>query len=519
MLPPLPTIPNAALSSTTRTRTRTRPQKRTREAELPSPPRSNPTPEKPLKKQKTYHQARDELHAGTLRPPEFWDNLSHVPLVKSALRELDRRTVKHVAAPRPIVSKPLDILRYARHGGPDLSDLRGVTRPPSVMHRGRPGKARGRIGKSPARGRAGARASRSSRSSRAESEGKTTKTKSSSPYDAAFKQQLIDFNIYPINHILASNAPPAAPDNLQDIIHEVCGNGRASLEPEAFGSEQHERFWRSYILGTSEEPQSRTLDMIEGDKLSLSSAHVKRGPAKLNNLRPLVPANFVPGNPDRVYGARPETLDRSVRDRLETLILPTTAKDILCPNFIVHVKGPDGTPKVAEIQAVYDGALAARGIQALWEFGSERGPQQNAEQQEREREREQEEEQEEQATIARTITCTFADGVLRMFAVARRHRDPASRRLRRLRLQQQTRSQPDDIEYVTTRLGSWFMAEELDGFRKGALAFRNGLEWARKQRDEAIERANERVRTDASEPDENGTSQAISTYYTDDPML
>lgn len=303
-----------------------------------------------------------------------------------------------------------------------------------------------------------------------------------------------------------------APDNLQDIIDEVCGNGRASLEPDAFGAEQHERFWRSYILGTSEEPQSRTLDIIEGETLALSSAHVKRGPIKLNNLVPLVPANFVPGNPDRAYGARPETLERCVREQLGMLVLPTTAEDILCPNFIVHVKGPDGTPKVAEIQAVYDGALAARGIQALWDFGSEEDRQQKPNEVDDDHDDEDEDEEVEEkedggttrrATIARTITCTFADGVLRMFAVARRCRGRARvQTLQRLQQQQQQTHLPpddnDDVEYVTTRLGSWFMAEELDGFRRGALAFRNGLEWARRQRDEAIERANQRVRARTS---------------------
>jgi hypothetical protein len=42
--------------------------------------------------------------------------------------------------------------------------------------------------------------------------------------------------------------------------------------------------------------------MTEGDTLVLSAAHVRRGPVKLTNLSPLVPANFVPGNPDRAYG-------------------------------------------------------------------------------------------------------------------------------------------------------------------------------------------------------------------------
>ncbi|KAI3394029.1 hypothetical protein diail_3293 [Diaporthe ilicicola] len=490
-------VPDAASTASAQIRLH---QKRPRETELPSPPRSYPTPEQPSKRQKTRRQRvphnrehhprtrrkgayqekpyQEEPHvvqARALRPPQFWDNLSHIPLVKAVLQELDQRNQDIPALCSSSSLAGTDLLRFARHGGPDLSDLRGFPEHCPQMPQGRRGPvgARGGISKAPARGRASAQHSRGSQGSRSQAgAGTSAKTKSSSPYDAAFRQHLIDFKIYPINHILASNDLPSAPDNLQDIIDEICGNSRASLEPSTFGTEQHERFWRSYILSTSEEAQSRTLDMIEGDTLAPSAAHVKRGPVKLTNLSPLVPANFVPGNPDRAYGARPELLDGAVRDQLGTLVLPTSAEDILSPNFIVHVKGPDGKPRVAKIQAVYDGALAARGMQALWEFG-----------------REGDGEDDVQTAVARTITCTFADGILRMFAVARRH---GGARLQRL--QPQTRLPPEDIEYVTSRIGSWLMAEKLDDFRDGALAFRNGLEWARRQRDRLIEQANRKAR-------------------------
>lgn len=490
MRPSLSVVPNAASISTSTIRTR-HSQKRARTADLPSPPQSNQTPEKSSKRQRLSAEDKEEGtedQASALRPPQFWDNLSRVPLVKAALRELDRRYDRenyeenygHFIEGFAQASTP-ELLRFARHGGPDLSDLRGIDKPEMPRSQAKP---RGGVKKPPlssrsrsgSRGGRGRRGSRGSPGSRDGSDTKTLKTKSSnSPYDLAFKQHLIDFKIFPINHILPNNEYPMPPDNLQDLINEVCGNGRASLEPEAFGAQQHERFSRAYILGVSEEAQSRTLDMVEGESLTISAAHVKRGPVKLTNLQPLTPAHFVPGNPDRAYGARPETLERSIRDYLGTLVLPTAAQDILCPNFIVHIKGPDGTPRVAEIQAVYDGALAARGIQALWDFGRE-GDQQD-------------EEHEKKAAIARTLTCTFADGILRIFAVARRQRGPAEMN----RLHEQARSPPEDVEYVTARLGSWLMAEDLDGFRRGALAFRNGLEWARRQRDEAITRANKRA--------------------------
>lgn len=74
-------------------------------------------------------------------PPRFWDNLSRVPLVKSALREIDRRnnevqlreygweaSLQSPGGPQRFKVDTIsqDILRFSRNGGPDLSGFRGV---------------------------------------------------------------------------------------------------------------------------------------------------------------------------------------------------------------------------------------------------------------------------------------------------------------------------------------------------------------------------------------------------------
>jgi hypothetical protein len=89
-----------------------------------------------------------------LPPPAFWDNLSKVWLTRRALKELDRRNAQSASNQSPVqpkvkkprtrsairefkhtqsaIPKPVDpslgraLLRFARHGGPDLSDLKGV---------------------------------------------------------------------------------------------------------------------------------------------------------------------------------------------------------------------------------------------------------------------------------------------------------------------------------------------------------------------------------------------------------
>lgn len=65
---------------------------------------------------------------------EFYDSLSKVWLTRRALKELDRRTrqanspQRPASAPRRVYreSTSKQIQRFARHGGPDLRDLRGV---------------------------------------------------------------------------------------------------------------------------------------------------------------------------------------------------------------------------------------------------------------------------------------------------------------------------------------------------------------------------------------------------------
>lgn len=60
--------------------------------------------------------------------PRFWDNLSRVWLTQRALRELNRR---NNACPLREITKPnicsKSLARFARHGGPDLCHLRGVS--------------------------------------------------------------------------------------------------------------------------------------------------------------------------------------------------------------------------------------------------------------------------------------------------------------------------------------------------------------------------------------------------------
>jgi hypothetical protein len=175
------------------------------------------------------------------------------------------------------------------------------------------------------------------------------------------------------------------------------------------------------------------------------------------NLDHLTNGILVPGNPDLYYGARPEQLDRRVRDELSGHIIPSIRDDLpIAPNFLLAAKGPDGSLAVAGRQASYDGTLGARGQLSLQSYGEDEPVYNNN---------------------AHTITLIYHGGQLKMYTS--HPTQPAS-----------PGGRP---EYCMTQLRSFAMTDTANTFRQGAAAFRNMRDWAKEQRDNAITCANERA--------------------------
>ncbi len=82
--------------------------------------------------QPTSKRQKFEDHQRHQTPSCFWDNLSRQWLTRRTLREFDRRTV-WPAAPIPPQRTGKEninlakLKRFARHGGPSLGDIRGVS--------------------------------------------------------------------------------------------------------------------------------------------------------------------------------------------------------------------------------------------------------------------------------------------------------------------------------------------------------------------------------------------------------
>ena len=88
------------------------------------------------------------------------------------------------------------------------------------------------------------------------------------------------------------------------------------------------------------------IPIIEGD---IRDARCVSGGIPFTNLDALTDGTLVPVNPDIYYGARPQQLDRRVRDELSGYIIPSIQDDLpIVTNFFLAAKGPDGRAAVAK---------------------------------------------------------------------------------------------------------------------------------------------------------------------------
>ncbi|KAF2844171.1 hypothetical protein T440DRAFT_523705 [Plenodomus tracheiphilus IPT5] len=468
--------------------TSTRPRKR----QCPDPPEQTGTSQPLSKKQRLNH-------TGGSRPaPAFWDNLTKLWLTKRALEELDRRnsqaalSLPHLSrrrARRPVTRKfraeqkantqvayctdylprcspsTLKNIRVlARHGGPDLSDLRNYPEP--VRHIDF-------IMSSSQSARSRQRRSATSPSSRPTTS--TTRTKSTGVYDRDFQQHLVDHAVYPQGYRRLDGNAPAKPENWKEV-HQILELHRPSLSPSRFADEEYEQFVQADADASKEKQVSESvIPIIEG---KTRDAKCRSGGIPFTNLDHLTDGTLKPGNPDVYYGARPEQLSRKVRDELNDQIIPSTQHDLpTVPNFFLAAKGPDGSAAVAKRQACYDGALGARGMHRLLSYGQGEPVYNNA----------------------ATITSIYHDGTLKMYTS---HIAPPP-------------SAGDRPEYHMTQVNTWGLTGNLEACQNGLRAYRNAQDWCKEQRDKAIRQANERANSiEAVTPTSDAAASPALSFVT-----
>ncbi|KAG6006547.1 hypothetical protein E4U43_000429 [Claviceps pusilla] len=274
------------------------------------------------------------------------------------------------------------------------------------------------------------------------------------PHHPGFRQHLIDNNILPPFYEYPTGGSPKPPQNM-DEIRQALEKPVKSLSPSAFSDRDFTEF---VDLDASTEDKRAILSclvpIIQGDAKDKKDV---AGPIQFTNLKPLTDGRLVPGEPDFYCGSQPELLYNTARQLLNQYVQPSVQDGLvvapIVPNFLLQAPGLDDSFQQAIRRAIYDGALAARGIHRLQSYMMS-GVKYDSK--------------------AYTLSSVYCGGQLKMYTIhpippAKGHTEPG---------------------FVMTHIKTWLMTQDADTFRQGAAAFRNGIEWAKRQRDEVIKKAN-----------------------------
>ena len=288
----------------------------------------------------------------------------------------------------------------------------------------------------------------------------TTTSKKSSAYDKAFQEHLHDNNIY-------LHSRKSKPKNKVGLSQP-----RPSLSPSKFPDDAFVRFQDEHDnLGSEADVMRKIIPVISG-----AADIPNSGDALFNNLQSITNGDTVDAKPDFYDGTRFSDIDKKVRDELNHLIIPTkSTQRPAAPNFFLEAKAPEGGAGTAKRQAGLDGAIGARAMNALRNYG------------------------EEELSFdgnAYSMSSTYHAGTGTLQLYSHHITAPTA-----------PGGQP---EYHMTQVDGWQMTGNIDTFRRGATAFRNARDWAKHNRDQLILAANTTARQpDAGPPPEPETAVAV----------
>ena len=323
------------------------------------------------------------------------------------------------------------------------------------------------------------RSGKRSRTSSSRKSSRTSNTKNTSAYHAEFVQKMIDSGIYPDGYE-GVDEEALEPNNIE-TIRQALAKSRDSLSPSQFSEDVFTQFRRENRRAKSElAATANVIPYITGSK---DRQFETGGDVKFNNVAKFDP-NITVLQPDGYYGAKPAQIDLRVRTDLDEHITPSTSKHLpIAPNFFREDKSAKGRADVAQNQAMHDGAVGARGMLHLQNYGNTMRVYDG---------------------IAYTISSTYLDGQLKMYAT---HPGPPG-------------SGSSEPQYYMTQLGAYAMTHSLDTFREGAGAYRNGREWAQQQRDDFIAKANAMARRQSTETisfNTSGNDSKVSSAVVEEP--
>ncbi|KAI9779878.1 MAG: hypothetical protein M1816_003325 [Peltula sp. TS41687] len=201
--------------------------------------------------------------------------------------------------------------RFARQGGPDLTDLRGFPEPGKALSTGHampPSQSTSRT-RTKSTNTLGETTGRTS----------TSKTKRASPYDPNFEQHLIDHGVYPPNYEFPDNREAQRPSNEEELLERLA-EPRPSLSPSCFPRKAFNDFVSTNSRASSEDKIMRTAYSIFAGSSKIPS----EGGKLLTNWEPLTDGTLTIPKPDAYDGANPAQIDRRIREQLGSHIIPST---------------------------------------------------------------------------------------------------------------------------------------------------------------------------------------------------
>lgn len=435
---------------------------------------------------------------GYIDTPAFWDSLSKICLTKYALREVDRRNglvqqspqkqqlhrpvtrgflaeFKKSRTPAPSADQLLsgcaterrkDLQAFARHGGPDLSDIRGVRNRCSLYliqanetvqcpePYNSPEYAMSSTQSSSSRHRKRCSASTSQSKASVTNTTNTTVTKStkrSLPKDSNYQLKLIDSGIYPYGYEFPDGHEPSLPAEWKEINQRLA-HPRPSVSPSRFPENEYKEFVRADARAFNEDSVKDTVLPAMLRAMGASSGAQKN--ILFTNLEPMA-EGLALAKPDYYYGAQPELIHGSVRDDLSKHIFPSAHAHLpAAPNFTLEAKGPSGSLAEALRQSCHNGAIGARAMHSLEAYGQEEPSYDNS---------------------AHTFSTIYHGGQLKMYAhSAAQPNGPDTR-----------------PEYYMHQINTYGMTGNKDTFIQGATAFKNAMDLTAEYRNTAIAHANE----------------------------
>ncbi|CAK7568027.1 MAG: hypothetical protein SEPTF4163_006006, partial [Sporothrix epigloea] len=315
------------------------------------------------KKTKTRSELELEAWYAWEYPPEFYDRLSKISLNPLALDELQRRIRTRRTFPsRPVNSSDSilrgitgrqDLVRFARHGGPDLCDLRGYPFPPT--------QAPPPVAVDAGQGHRAASGLQSVTEPSTEATRKTPNSQKTGPFNFDFDSHLTDHHIYSRN---LTQKP-----NLLEIREALAVPLPGDLHSQ-FTEDAFEAFSASVLDARSGG------DVLANITPTLLGQNVANYDTARNlifgNIKPLTDGSLVAPKPDLYDGVNPTTLDKAIREELADVIVPSkSGGNPVVPNFFFEIAGPKSRPMVAELRARYHGAIGARAMNALQSYGKQ----------------------------------------------------------------------------------------------------------------------------------------------------